>query len=121
MRELVIEGLTGVNLEALDAELRAAPGAMAGGVSLRGEQVVVHLRAEAGAQQEAEARSLAQRHDPLALSAGQRTQEERRRQLKAMQDAALAARAQAEGAEDVREQLRLLERRVAWLEALTGG
>lgn len=124
MREIVISEVAGVNLEALDAELRTVLGAVAGGVSLRRDQVIVHLGDEADTQQVADARSLVRRHDPQRLSAAQQAEQQRTQRLKAAHADALAARQAGKDMATTGEQVALLQRRVAWLEqmleALTG-
>ena len=115
MREIVITDMSGVNLEALDASLRAALGATVKGISLRRAQVIVHLATDASPQQVASARSLVQRHDPHQLSQKQQEQKQRAQQIKAAHADALAAR-QAAADGDVSEQVALLARRIDWLE-----
>ncbi len=117
MREIVITDMSGVNLEALDASLRAALGATVKGISLRRGQVIVHLAAVASPQQVASARSLVQRHDPQQLSQEQQEQKQREQQIKAAHEDALAARQAATGG-DVNEQVALLARRIDWLEKM---
>ena len=117
MRDIVITDMSGVNLEALDASLRAALGATVAGISLRRAQVIVHLAADASPQQVASARSLVQRHDPQQLSQKQQEQKQREQQIKAAHEDALAAR-QAATASDVSGQIALLTRRIDWLEKM---
>ncbi len=118
MREIVITDMSGVNLEALDASLRAALGATVAGISLRGAQVIVHLAADASPQQVASARSLVQRHDPLQLSTKQQEDKQREQQIKTAHEDALAARKQTVEASDVSGQIALLTRRIDWLEKM---
>ena len=115
MRDIIITDMSGVNLEALDASLRAALGATVAGISLRRAQVIVHLASDASPQQVASARSLVQRHDPQQLSQKQQEQKQREQQIKAAHEDALAAR-QAAADGDVSEQVALLTRRIDWLE-----
>ena len=118
MREIVITDMSGVNLEALDASLRAALGATVAGISLRRAQIIVHLAADASPAQVASARSLVQRHDPLQLSQKQKAQKQREQQIKAAHENALAARQATAGDADLNEQVALLTRRIDWLEKM---
>lgn len=116
MREIVISGMQGVNLEALDDRLRALPGAAAKGVSLRRGTVIVHLDAAAKEEQVAAIRSLVRSHDPQQLSTAQQHQKQRADQIKTAHTDALAARKAS--AADLSEQVALLARRIDWLEKL---
>ena len=118
MRDIIITDMSGVNLEALDASLRAALGATVAGISLRRAQVIVHLASDASPQQVASARSLVQRHDPLQLSTKQQEDKQREAQIKAAHADALAARKQTVEASDVSGQIALLTRRIDWLEKM---
>lgn len=118
MREIHISDLPGVNLEALDEGLRALPGAVVNGVSLRRGALTVHLAAEAGDEQAAAIRSLVNGHDPQKPSAGQQARKAREAQLKSAHDDAKAARQEAKGPATVNEQVALLTRRIDWLEKL---
>ncbi len=60
-----------VNLEALDDGLRAALGALVQGVSWRRGAVVLHLHPNVTPAQVAQARGIAQAHDPAALTPAQ--------------------------------------------------
>lgn len=115
MREIVISNLPGVNVEALDAGLRALPGAAVQGLSLRRGSVIVHLRADADAGQAAAVRKLVSGHDPRQASAAQRAQRQREAAIKTAHDDARAAR-QAAAPATPAEELALLRRRVVWLE-----
>lgn len=117
MREIVITNLPGVNLEALDAGLRALPGAAVQGLSLRRGSVIVYLRADADAKQVAAVHSLVSGHDPRQPSAAQRAQRQREAALRTAHDDARAARQAAEAPNlGLAQQVALLTRRVAWLE-----
>ncbi len=118
MREIVISGMQGVNLEALDDRLRALPGAAARGISLRRGSVIVHLDAEAAEEEIAAIRSLVRGHDPRQLSAAQQVQKQRADQIKTAHADARTARQAAAGASDVKQQVALLARRIDWLEKL---
>jgi hypothetical protein len=102
-----------VNIEALDAALRAALGSAVVGVSTGADGVLIHLRADAGPDAAAQARSLAVKHDPLALSARQVAERSRRDRL------ATARRAAEDGVFDpdafTDARLRALAQRVVWL------
>ncbi len=102
-----------VNVEALDAALRAALGGAVVGVSAAADGVHIHLRAEAGPDAAAQARSIAVRHDPLALSQRQQAERERRERLAAARSDAAASPLDPDAFADAR--VRALAQRVAWL------
>ncbi len=112
MLNLVVEPSGPVNLEALDAALRAALGSVVLGVSAADGGVRIHLRADASPDAAAQARSLAVRHDPAALSPRQQAERDRSDQL-------AAARRAAGGTLDpdafADPRLRALAQRVVWL------
>lgn len=70
-----------INPEALDAELRAALGDKASGISARRGQVVVHLTDEASNADQDQARSIVLNHDPAVLTPHQAAEQARRTQL----------------------------------------
>lgn len=106
--------LTGsVNLEALDAALRAALGSVVIGVSAADDGVRVHLRADASPDIVAQARSLVIRHDPAVLSSRQQVERDRRDQLAVARRAAGESALTPDAFADPR--LRALAQRVAWL------
>ena len=116
MREIVIADLQGVNLEALDAGLRALPGAAVRGVSLRRRAVIVHVDTEADEKQLAAIRSHVRNHDPQQPSAAQQAQQQRADQIRTAYADARAARQAASVTSDSDEQIALLTRRIDWLE-----
>lgn len=118
MREINISNVPGVNVEALDEGLRALPGAVVNGISLRRGALIVHLEAEADDRQTAAIRSLVSDHDPQKPSAAQQARKTRDAQLKSAHDDAKAARQEAKGPATVNEQVALLTRRIDWLEKL---
>jgi len=70
-----------VNVEALDEQLRAVLGAVAGGISLANGQVTAHLNDTATPAQIDAARALLVNHDPSALTASQQAALIRRQKL----------------------------------------
>ncbi len=118
MREIVISNMQGVNVEALDASLRALPDAAVKGISLRRGSVIVHLGADADDKQAVAIRSLVSGHDPKQPSAAQQAQKTRDEQIKAAHDDARAARQAVADATTLTEQVTLLTRRIDWLEQL---
>ena len=71
MQEIAVN-LSTVNIEGLDAALRAALGAKALGVSVRHGAVALLLTDDARAADVAQARSIAAAHDPNALTPAQK-------------------------------------------------
>ena len=67
MKEITIER-SAVNIEALDADLRAALGSATSGFSIGGGKVVVYLLDTANKQEEEQARLLVLTHDPARLT-----------------------------------------------------
>ncbi len=118
MREINISNVSGVNLEALDEGLRALPGALVNGISLRRGALIVHLAADADDRQAAAIRSLVSDHDPQRPSTAQQARKTRDAQLKSAHDDALAARQQQADVTTLTlaEQVALLTRRIDWLE-----
>ncbi|MGQ9889714.1 MAG: hypothetical protein ACUVSX_14675 [Aggregatilineales bacterium] len=112
MLNLVVEPSGPVNLEALDAALRAALGSVVLGVSAADDSVHIHLRADASPDAAAQARSLAVRHDPAALSPRQQAERDRRDLLAAARRAA-GDPLEPDAFADPR--LRALAQRVVWL------
>lgn len=102
-----------VNVEALDAALRAALGATVIGVSAAADGVRIHLRAETGPDAAAQARSIAVKHDPQALSQRQQAERARREQLAAARREADDSPLDPDAFADAR--VRALARRVVWL------
>lgn len=80
MREIQVQRES-VNVEALDAALRAALGDVVFGISAGPEGVVAHLADSATAEQSAQARMLIEQHDPTLLTPEQQIKLERQRQL----------------------------------------
>jgi hypothetical protein len=80
MKELVI-ARDAVNLEALDADLRAALGGATSGLSFRAGQVTVHLADTATDAQINQARAIAQAHDPSKPTPAQQAAASRRARL----------------------------------------
>jgi hypothetical protein len=66
--------LKSVNLEALDADLRAALGAKISGVSYQRGVLTLHLLDSASEVEQASARAIVATHDPARLSTGQQAQ-----------------------------------------------
>ncbi len=102
-----------VNVEALDAALRAALGAAVIGVSAAADGVRIHLRAETGPDAAAQARSIAVKHDPQALSQRQQAERARGEQLAAARREADDSPLDPDAFADAR--VRALARRVVWL------
>lgn len=102
-----------VNVEALDAALRAALGAAVIGVSAAADGARIHLRAETGPDAAAQARSIAVKHDPQALSQRQQAEHARREQLSAARRDAADSPLDPDAFADAR--VRALARRVLWL------
>lgn len=102
-----------VNVEALDAALRAALGATVIGVSAAADGVRIHLRAETGPDAAAQARSIAVKHDPQALSQRQQAERARGEQLAAARREADDSPLDPDAFADAR--VRALARRVVWL------
>ncbi len=103
-----------VNLQLLDAELRAALGAVVSGISTRAGVVIIHLRQSASGDQENQAKQLVQTHNPTALSPAQQAQKARAERL-------LADRARFTAPLNPTEftanpLLQTLAARIAWLE-----
>lgn len=113
MLSLVVELSGPVNLETLDAALRTALGGAVLGVSAADDRVLIHLRADASPDAAAQARSLAVRHDPAALSPRQQAERDRREQLAAARRAAADDPLDADAFADPR--LRALAQRIVWL------
>jgi hypothetical protein len=80
MKDVTIERST-VNIEALDAELRAALGAATTGFTAGGGKIVVHLLDSATPQQENLARQIVLAHDPARLTPQQQQEAERKTKL----------------------------------------
>src|SRR5687768_9997837 len=76
MIEVVVERAS-VNIEALDADLRAALGDVSAGLSTNGEQVRVHLTDAATPEQQSLAASIIEGHDPSQRSASQQAEAQR--------------------------------------------
>jgi hypothetical protein len=80
MKDITIErGI--VNIDALDADLRAALGDITSGFSVSGGRVIVHLLDAATRQQEDQARQIVLNHDPTRLTQQQQQQAERQAKL----------------------------------------
>ena len=80
MKDITIERTT-VNIDALDAELCTALGAVTTGFSLGGGRVIVHLLDSATSQQESLARQIVLTHDPNRLTPEQQANELRKTKL----------------------------------------
>lgn len=80
MKDITIERST-VNIDGLDAELRAALGAITTGFSLGGGKVTVHLLDAATPQQEAQARQIVLAHDSARLTPEQQAEALRKTRL----------------------------------------
>jgi hypothetical protein len=80
MKEIVIQR-SAVNIEALDADLRAALGAATTGLSFHAGQVTVYLSENATDTQVAQARALVQAHDPTKPTPAQQAAINRRARL----------------------------------------
>jgi hypothetical protein len=80
MKDITIER-SAVNIDALDAELRAALGAATSGYSIGGGKVIVHLLDSATPQQEALARQVVATHDAARLTQQQQQEAERQSRL----------------------------------------
>jgi hypothetical protein len=73
MKDITIERAI-VNIDALDADLRAALGDSTSGFSVGGGRVIVHLLDAATRQQEEQARQIVLIHDPARLTQQQQQQ-----------------------------------------------
>lgn len=80
MREIQVKREM-VNVEALDAALRAALGEVVFGISAGPEGVIAHLADAATAQQITQAQTLIEQHDPTLLTPEQQVKLERYQQL----------------------------------------
>ncbi len=80
MKDIAIERST-VNIDALDAELRAALGAATTGFTIGGGRVTVHLLDSAIPAQETLARQIVAAHDSARLTQQQQLEAERKGKL----------------------------------------
>jgi len=76
-----------INIEALDAELRAALDEVSLGVSTANEQVIVHLSDEATPEQQEQARAIVLEHDPKQLTPRQQSFVQRQQKLVQLREA----------------------------------
>ena len=84
-------GALTINSDALHGELMAAFGAAVTGVSTAKGRVLVNFLVAPGAEQIDQARALVAAHDPLALTAAQQAERDRKEAEGAARDGALAA------------------------------
>lgn len=87
-----------VNMDALDATLRAALGTAISGISFAKRKVAIHFVSEPTAEQDAQARSIVQAHDATALSPGQQAVRDRNAAVAEAKPGAQAARQAAQAA-----------------------
>jgi hypothetical protein len=112
MRDVVITKVN-VNIEAVDAALRAALGATSSGVSASGDEVVVHLDDAATPTQIQQAQQIVASHDPQVLTPEQQAEANRRQALKQAQQ---AAEALPLSPSDFTGKQQALAQKVLWLE-----
>jgi hypothetical protein len=104
-----------VNVEALDANLRAALGAKAAGISTGPYGVAVHLSDEANQSDIDQVQTIVAAHDPVVLSAEQQARIDRQAAL----DSARAANATPVNLADYSGEaanMQQLAGKIAWLE-----
>jgi hypothetical protein len=104
-----------VNIEALDADLRAALGSTVAGISTGPYGVEVHLSDDATPTQLNQARSIVQAHDATKLSAQQQAEVQREAQLEqARQDNATSLNVSDYSGQNAL--IQKLAQKIAWLE-----
>jgi hypothetical protein len=107
---------TAVNVEALDADLRAALGVLTSGISVGRGQVIVHLLDTATPAQINQARAVVQAHDPARLTPEQQTRAARRARLEQSRQDYGAAELDLTAFTGQSALVRLLAQKIAWLE-----
>lgn len=112
MKEITIER-SAVNIESLDAELRAALGTSVSGLSVARGRVTVHLADTALDVEVEQARQLVIKHDPAALTP---QQQQAQRQAAKLASARQANTADLDTAKFIDPLLSELAAKVAWLE-----
>jgi hypothetical protein len=112
MNDIVVQKAS-INIEALDADLRAALGAAVSGISYGGGQVTVHMDDNATPTQVQQAQQIVGSHDANRLTAAQQaavTRQEALAQLRQTADGITLATADFAGKQ------RDLAQKVMWLE-----
>ncbi len=120
MKDIIIERST-VNIEALDADLRAALGAATSGFTLGGGKVVVHLVDTATPQQEDQARQIVLNHDPTRLTPEQQADILRQAKLDQARKDYGAAEIDLTIYSGQGPIIQLLAQKIAWLECEIAG
>jgi hypothetical protein len=107
---------TSVNIEALDAQLRAALGHLTSGVSVSAGQVIVHLAETATPAHIETARAVAVAHDPAVLTPAQQTALQDRHKLEQARRDFGASELDLSTYQGKDPLLTLLAQKIAWLE-----
>jgi len=115
MKDIIIER-SAVNIDALDAELRAALGPATSGFTLGGGKVIVHLVDTAAPQQENQARQIILNHDPARLTPEQQADILRRAKLDQARKDYGAAEIDLSLYSSQGPVIQLLATKIAWLE-----
>ncbi len=115
MKDITIERSI-VNIDALDADLRAALGDITTGFSAGGGRVVVHLLDSATPQQETLARQIVLAHDPTRLTQQQQQEAERRSKLDQARQDYGAAEIDLTMYDTQEPIIQQLAQKIAWLE-----
>jgi hypothetical protein len=114
MHEITLEPKS-INIEALDGSLRNALGAVFIGISTGPYGVRIHLVDAATSQQIAQARAVAQTHNPMQLTPQQQSEQQRHQRLEASRSAN-SADLDVLAYQNADVLLRQLAQKIAWLE-----
>lgn len=105
----------GINISALDQDVRAALGSAVFGVSTSGRFVIVHLDDKATSAQVNQVRQIVQSHDPSKLTPAQREENDRKARLEQLRQ--IDQPLDADGIGTAAADIRRLARKVSLLEA----
>jgi hypothetical protein len=116
MKDIVIDNIRALNIEALDQSLREALGNLVFGLSYSAETVTVHLADTASKGQQNQARALVEAHDPAVLTSQQQAELARKARLEQARQAYGASEIDLKAYEGKDALLEQLARKIAWLE-----
>ena len=116
MKDIPIERTTALNVEALDADLRASLGAFTSGFTAGNGRVVVHLLDTATTHHESLARQIVRDHDPARLTQQQQQEAQRKARLDQARADYGAVELDLTPYDSQGPIIRLLAQKIAWLE-----
>jgi len=116
MKDITIERTAAINVEALDADLRAALGEFTSGFTAGSGRVVVHLLGTATPQHETLARQIVRDHDPARLTQQQQQEAQRKARLDQARADYGAVELDLTPYDSQGPIIRLLAQKILWLE-----